>query len=115
MTVGTQVTSHSGNALLFSNTSTIDDEVVITTSDVSQFDTFMLHSSAGAVDAFGSLDGTNYATAPLSLQDMGASTTDPVIVTAAGRIYGFRGKFRKIKILQNGDTDVTVQLICGNI
>jgi hypothetical protein len=115
MTVGTVVVTHSGNALLFTNTSTEDDEVVITTSDVSQFDTFMVHSSTGAVDVYGSLDGTTFATAPLSLQDMGATTTDPVIVTAAGRIYGFRGKFRKIRILENGATDVAVQLLCGNI
>jgi hypothetical protein len=115
MTIGTLAFEHSGNALLYSNTSTADNDVPITTGDISQYDTFMVHSSAGAVDAFGSLDGTTYATAPLSLQDMGAVTTDPVIVTAAGRIYGFRGKFRKIRVLQNGATGATVQLLCGNI
>jgi hypothetical protein len=115
MTVGTQAKEHSGNALLFSNTSTLDNEVTIETSDISQFDTFMVHSSAGAVDVFGSLDGSTYVAAPLSLQDMGATTTDPVVVTAAGRVYGFRGKFRKLRVLQNGDPDVTAQLLCGNI
>lgn len=83
-----------------------DDAVVIQTNSVDQFDAFMLTSSAGAMDVFVSLDGTNYATAALSLQDFGATTTDPVIVTAAGQVYGFVGKFKAIRVLQNGGTAV---------
>lgn len=115
MTIGTQSVGNSGNAQIFTNTSTDDNEVAIQTNDVLQFDTFMLMSVTGVVDVFPSLDGTNYATAPISLQDMGASTSDPVLVTVAGRIYGFRGKFSKLRVLQNGATDVAVSLLCGNL
>jgi len=86
---------------------TNDNDIVITLDDNSdEPDTFMLMSTAGAMDVFVSLDGTNYATAALSLADMGAITSDPVVVTVANRIYGFRGKFKGIRVLQNGATAV---------
>lgn len=90
------------------------NDVLVQTEDVSNFNTFMIMTTAGAVQALPSLDGTNYATAPVSLTDMGATTSDPVIVTAANRIYRFRGTFRKIKITQNGATAATgVALMCS--
>lgn len=92
--------------------STDDNEVVIQTDDVSGFDVFMLINGAGAVDVFPSLSGANadsavYATSALSLSDLGATDSNPVLVTAALRIYGFRGKYQYIRILQNGATDAT--------
>jgi hypothetical protein len=63
---------------------------------------------------FVSLDGTNYSTAGLSLADLGSTSTDPVIVTAANRTYGFRGVYRLIRVLQNGASAVTAaSLMCG--
>lgn len=95
---------------------TNDNDVVIQTEDVSKWDTFQFMSTAGAMDAFVSLDGTNYTTAAISLQDMGATTSDPVIVSAANRLYGFRGKFAKVRLLQNGATGVAnACLMCSNI
>lgn len=99
-----------------SATGTNDNDVVIQSEDVSKWDTFQLMSTAGAMDVFVSLDGTNYATAAMSLQDMGATTSDPVVVTAANRLYGFRGKYAKVKVLQNGATGVAdACLMCANI
>jgi hypothetical protein len=115
MTIGAQAVAHNGNTTVYTNTSTEDDEVTIQTGNVSGFDTFMVMSGTGAVDVYPSLDGTNYATSALSLQDMGATTTDPVVVTAAGRIYGFRGKYQKVRIVQNGATDVAATLVCGRM
>lgn len=80
---------------------TNNDDIVIALNDVLNYDTFMLMSTAGLMDVFVSLDGTNYA-GPISLADFGAVTSDPVIVTAANRMYGFRGKFQKIRVMQNG-------------
>lgn len=86
---------------------TNDNDTVIDFDDiVDGADTFMLMSTAGAMDVFVSLDGTNYSTAALSLTDMGATTSDPVIVTVANRVYGFRGKYKAIRVLQNGATAV---------
>src|ERR1044071_7369049 len=102
MTIGTVVREDLGNVERYTNTTTDDDEVLFATGDVSRHNVFMLMSTTGAVDVLVSLDGTNFSTAPLSLVDQGATDAAPVIVTAAGRVYGFRGKFRKIKVLQNG-------------
>lgn len=91
---------------LKTGTGTNDNDQVILLDDAEAFDTFHVMSTAGAMDVFVSLDGTNYITAPLSITDQGATTSSPVLVTAANRMYGFRGKYRKIKILQNGATAV---------
>lgn len=97
----------SGNVGNKTGTGTNDNDVVITFDDVVEgADTFLLMSTAGAMDVFVSLDGTNFSTAALSLTDMGAITSDPVVVTAANRCYAFRGKFKAIRVLQNGITAV---------
>lgn len=99
-----------------SATGTNDNDTVIQSEDVSRWDTFQFMSTAGAMDAFVSLDGTNYSTAPISLQDMGATTSDPVVVSAANRLYGFRGKYAKVRLLQNGATGVAdACLMCSRI
>ena len=90
-----------------------DNEVVVQTGDVSAYDQFLLQSTQGAMDVLVSLDGTNYSTAPLSLIDMGATTSDPVIVTAANRTYAFFGTFAGVRVLQNGATAVqNAALVC---
>lgn len=96
-----------------------DNDIVITavdsaSTDLLNYDSFMLMSTAGAMDVFVSLDGTNYITAPLSLTDLGATATTPVIVTAANRMYGFRGKFKGVIVRQNGATAVeNASLVAG--
>lgn len=99
--------SDQGDFATYVGSGSADNDIIIQTGDVSRFDTFELMSTAGAVDVFVSLDGTAYSTAALSLQDMGATVTDPVLVTAANRVYGFRGRFRKVRILINGATNPT--------
>lgn len=101
---------------VLTGTGTNDNDVVITLNYALPYDTFHLMSTAGAMDVFVSLDGTNFSTAALSLTDQGATASDPVVVTAANRIYGFRGKYRAIKVLQNGGTAVeNASLSYGNI
>lgn len=98
----------------YAGSGTNDNDVAIQTEDVSEFDTFLLQSTQGAMDVLVSLDGTNYSTAPLSLADLGATSTDPVIVTAANRTYGFRGVYRLIRVLQSGATAVVnASLLCA--
>jgi hypothetical protein len=101
-----------GNFTQYRGNCTEDNEVLIDTGNVGSFDACVLMSSAGAVDVLLSLDGTTFATAALSLQDFGATTTDPVLVTTAGRVYGFRHKAMGVRVLQNGATDATVVMNC---
>ena len=112
-----QAADHRGNALFYTGgVGTNANDVVIQSGDVSSYDTFMLQSTAGAMQVLVSLDGINYSTAPLSLQDMGATSATPVLLTAANRTYGFRGKFAKIQVTQNGATGVVNGcLVCGRI
>lgn len=90
-----------------------DNDIVVQTGDVSRYSLFMLSSTAGALDVDVSLNGTDYTTAPVSLTDLGATTSDPVIVTAANRLYGLIGSFAAIRVRQNGATAATkVNLRC---
>jgi hypothetical protein len=98
----------------YTGTGANDNDVLLTTGNVGRFDAFTLMSTVGAVDVFVSLDGTTYSTAALSLSDHGATTSDPVLVTAALRVYQFRGKFAKVRVLQNGATGATAFLNCWN-
>lgn len=100
------------NYAIYTGNCTDDNEVLIQTGDSLTYDACFLMSTTGAVDVFVALDGTNYATDPLSLTDNGAADTNPVIVTAALRIYSFATKFWKIRVLQNGATDAAASLVC---
>jgi hypothetical protein len=114
MAAGTQVVMDQGHRLTITNSSTADDDVLITTPDLSRFDTFHIHATAGSVDVFGSLDGTNFTTSALSLTDQSATTSDPVVVAAAGKMYGLVGCYAKLRVMQNGATNPTsVTLMCG--
>lgn len=82
-----------------------DNDIVVQADDVSDYRVFDITSTAGAADVIVSYDGTNYNTAPLSLQDLGsASLTTSVVVTAANRVYRFEGCFEKIRVMQAGAT-----------
>ncbi len=115
MTIALATDEFYGNTLVWSGGNSDDDnDVVVQTNDVTHFNTFMLTSRLGALDVLVSLDGTNYSTVPLSLTDLGAASVNPVIVTAAARIYGFKGFYMKIRVLQNSGTDTEdVVLVCG--
>lgn len=103
-----------GNSTLYEGVGVNDNDIVIQTNDISRYNAFFLLSTTGAMDVLVSLDGTNYSSAALSLIDDGATTIDPVLVTVANRVYAFRGKFKAIRVLQNGATAVAnADLIAG--
>lgn len=99
---------------LFTGTGTNDNDVLIRTENVQQFNSFTLITTAGVADVFVSLDGTNFSSAALALEDRGATaSTTYVVVTTAGRVFGFRGKYTVIRVDQNGGTAATAHLLCG--
>lgn len=101
---------------LYTGTGSADNEVVIETDDVSPYGTCLLQSTTGAMDVFVSVDGTNFATAPYSMTDLGAADATPVLVTAANRTYGIRGVFKKLRVQQAGVTAVAnAALRCGAV
>jgi hypothetical protein len=99
----------------FTGTGTNDNDVLFTAQPVEKHSEFALMSTTGAVDVFVSLDGVNFSTAPLAMEDQGATTsTTYVLVTAALRLYKFSGKYRCIRVLQNGATAAAATLMCGS-
>lgn len=111
--VSTAAVEDFGYYITFTGTGVNDNDVLFTTTELSKFDACMLKSSAGAVDVFGKLrDDDPYSTAPISLQDFGATSNDPVLVTAAGRVYAVAGKYKRLQVLQNGATAATAVLLC---
>jgi hypothetical protein len=99
--------SQQGNARVWTGGSGVNTtDVVIQTKDSMRYDQHQLMSTAGAMQVFVSLDGTNFTTAPLSLIDQGAITSAPVLATVAGRLYGFVGYFAAIQVQQVGATAV---------
>jgi hypothetical protein len=106
--------AHKQATELYTGTGANDNDVLFTTRNVQQHTWFTLLSTTGAVDVFPSVDGTTFATAPLALEDGGATANGTyVLVTAALRIYKFRGPFTRIQVLQNGGTAATAHLLCG--
>lgn len=111
-----QSVSQLGNYIQYSGSCTEDDEVLVTTGAMGAYDACIIMSTTGAVEVFITLAGTStYSTSPLSLQDFGAADTVPVLLTAALRVYGFVGKFDRIKVVQNGATDAAVVMNCWKL
>jgi hypothetical protein len=78
------------------------------------FDTWQLGSTTGAMDVFVSGDGVNYLTAAVALVDLGSTApSTAVVVTTAQGNYGIRGRWKKIKVLQNGATAVANGYLIG--
>ena len=92
-----------------------DNDVVFDISDNAElFDTWQLGSSAGAMDVFVSGDGTNYQSAALALIDLGSTApSTAVVVTEAGGNYGIKGRWKGIRVLQNGSTAVANAYLIG--
>jgi hypothetical protein len=90
------------------------DIICSITDDALHYDTWELCSTGGVMDVEVSLDGTNYLATKLALLDM-TSTTPSTMVTAttAGKVAAFRGKFRAIRVKQNGATAVANAALIG--
>jgi len=99
----------------YEGTGTNDNDLLFTSDQISQWDSFELLGSAGAVDVEVLLKvGGTWSTAPLSLQDLGATSTAPVLLTAAGRLYAFVGNFHQVRVRQNGATGANYVMRCFN-
>lgn len=91
-----------------------DNDVIFEVSGAELFDTWLLGSTAGAMDVFVSGDGTNYQSAAIALIDLGSTTpSTAVVVTTAGGNYGIKGRWKKIKVQQNGGTAVANGYLIG--
>jgi Tfp pilus assembly major pilin PilA len=101
-------------AELFTGVGVNAADVLFTTGSIQHHELFTLMSSAGAVEVLASVDGTNFSTVVLALEDQGATANSTyVVVTAPGRIYKFWGKYTRLRVRQNGATATAASLLCG--
>lgn len=107
--------AHSSYYTRYSGTGVNASNVLFTTGDLSKFDACVLMATTGTVNVFVSLDGTNYSTSALSLEDHGATSLDPVLSASANRVYSFVGKYAFVKVLQVGATATSASLNCWKI
>jgi hypothetical protein len=115
----TQTVNSYGNGIAYTGSCTEDDEVLITTGDVSRYSECTVISTTGAVEILVSndfavaADLAVYTTTTVSLVDLGATDTAPVKLTAALRYYAFPlVAVRFIKVVENGTTDAAASLTC---
>lgn len=101
-----------GTWVRYTGTGSGDDTLLFTTGDLDAWDKCWLMSTDGAVDVEVTLDGTSWSTAPLSLQDFGATDNTSVLVTVASRVYGWQGKPVKVRVRQNGGGTPSATLNC---
>lgn len=86
-------------------------DVMIQTTDSTDANEHALHVTVGAVDVTVSLDGTNYA--PIFVENLDSAGAAGTRVDGTGLavgLYRFFGKFRSIKVVQNGATAATAFL-----
>ncbi len=91
-----------------------DPIVTVPKADAIQYDTWILGATAGEMDVFVTLDGTNYLTTAIALIDLGSTTPNTTVVkTAAAGAYAFRGKYLGIRVDQNGASAVVNPALVG--
>jgi len=91
-----------------------NDIIAEVTGNGDLYSTWQLGSVAGSMDVEVSLDGTTYLATVIALVDL-TSTAPSTTVTAttAGKNYGFKGRFKKIRIRQTAATAVTGAFVEG--
>ena len=92
----------------YTGSAAADDAVVFLISGNGQDnDTYQLGSVEGVMDVYGSGDGTNFLTAPIALIDLGSTTPSvAVLETTANKHFGFRGRYKAVRVQQKGATAV---------
>jgi hypothetical protein len=91
-----------------------NDIIAEVTGNGDLYNTWQLGSTAGAMDVEVSLDGTNYFATVCALIDLTSTApSTAVTVTAAGKNYGFKGRYKKVRVRQNGATAVANPILVG--
>lgn len=102
-----------------SGTGVSDNDLLFTSGDLTAYNTFMFQCSTGAVDVEGSLDGTEWTTAALALEDLHATDTVTASTrwlpnTSADKILRLKGKFKNLRVRQKGATAATCVMVACN-
>lgn len=84
------------------NATNTDNLVIYTSPDISQYNATEFAATSGAVTIQGTLDGTTYS-ADLAFVDLESTTPATRVKTTTGTThYRLEGKWKNIKVLQDG-------------
>jgi hypothetical protein len=88
-------------------------DTLFTATNTSEWDACNLSSSTGSVTVDVSLDGTNWIVS-ITVEDYHSTdpATDHVAATTAAKMYGFVGKFKAVRLKQNGATAAAASMNC---
>ena len=86
---------------------TNDNDIVIETTAIDQFNGFFVSCGAGNFDIEVHNGDAWLTSAPLSMADLGSTSLDPVLVGLPLRQYAFRGNWKYIRVRQNGAIALT--------
>lgn len=102
-------------ARYYTGSGTNDNDLLFTTDNIEMCSMFTLMTTAGVADVEITLDGTNWSTVALAMEDQGATANGTyVLVTVANRVFKWQGKYRQIRVRQNGATAASGTLMCGS-
>ena len=88
--------------------------IMITSDNVSRYDTFIFLSTAGSFTVEASIDGTDWSTA-LQLEDRGAATLTMVTTGVSGTLYAMRCKLPYVRVKQSGATGLVMKMAVGTL
>lgn len=91
-----------------------NDIIIAITGDALHYDTWLLGSTAGAMDVEVALINTSYLATQIALLDLTSTTPSTMVIeTTAGKPVAFRGKFTAIRVRQKGATAVVAPSLIG--
>lgn len=79
-----------------------DNDVIYTSPDVSGYNAHYIECTAGTVDVDVTFNGVNWIQAVAGVSLVTTTPGTRVVSAASGTAIEIRGKFRKIRVLQNG-------------
>ena len=90
------------------NASAVENTVLYTSNDISSYNYHVFECTAGTVDFYVSVDGTNFSAVAASVEALNDVTTGGgikiITLPTASGVAVLRGKFRKLRIIQDGTT-----------
>lgn len=109
LTLASKPANQEGYCIRYTGGIGVNDNDILLEIDSRGADEVFLGSSAGAVDVFGSIDGTNFFATALALEDMTSTTPQTrVALTTAGKVARIVSSvgYAKLRFMQNGATAV---------
>lgn len=92
---------------------TNDNDVVYISGEIGDFTRHYIEATAGTVDVDVTLDGTNWIQGVAGRDVTGTTATTLAVTAASGTMLEIIGRFRGLRVLQNGATASNARVAHG--